>query len=986
MRILLTVIALSCAADRALAVDVDDVLFFAAFEGSADATLAGGSAKAEIRGKPQFAEGVRGKAFVANADTMLAYLLKNNCRPDEGTVMMWVRPEWRSDDGKFHHFFRASTGNHGGKALNGLMLYKYQNHDKLLFYTSNGEKTSPQEGRTLASHEPLRWEPRRWVHLAATWSSTLENTEMYLYVNGRRAAAAAGGVFVPDKAPDQFTVGGPKGSGTTWFDDVLVFSRPLMAKEIAAIYASYASAAGSPGELPFALSRELPLRAAMLFARDELLVEVDCRGARREFNGRPARVEVTLEQSGRTVKRDSALGEAFLAKLRYAYPKLSVGACRLKAALVDEHGKIVRTGELTYEIPARPAWLGNRLGKEDVLLPPWTPLEISPQSVGMWGRRYDFRQGPLPDAVTSQGRPLLRAPITMSVQSAGQAAALRATPAAGFEGRPTMARGRWTGSLGSWSMEASSQVEFDGLVRIDLELRLRAAEEIEALTLRIPLRSESATLYHHADGTWTDNSDAGGVGPIGWSKRLPFVPYFWVGDEQGGLAWWCEENQAWRNADERRAVELCRTAEGVDLVLRLIDRKTTVDRPLRLTFGFMATPVKPLPAGWRDWRQAFVSSTNLQAMLARNPPRAGCRNIANLWNNHVGSFSYLPADPAAMRKKVELVHAAGWQTVISYFALDYTQTGTPDFTIAEREWRRNPYAEVDSHTFSYATVCNASDWADFLIWALNKTMDETGTDGVYFDCCNPNFCCSPDHGCAPGRYPLLATRELMKRAYTVVKQKRGSAGFVYCHNSENNLLTTFSFADAVLNGEQYNRKDLRTLSLDKFRAELSSQPYGVPAVLLPTLVKFQPGGREKMPGAEFLAFPLLHDVLCSASWLSKPSQDFLHRVEQIYKDFGVADAQFFPYWSNAGEIRQADSSARISAYLRPDVRAALLVAQSCGPSAHCRLKLAGRLGALEKAAARDALSGQPLTWEQGQLQWDLPDRSVRLAILQCARR
>ncbi len=105
-------------------------------------------------------------------------------------------------------------------------------------------------------------------------------------------------------------------------------------------------------------------------------------------------------------------------------------------------------------------------------------------------------------------------------------------------------------------------------------------------------------------------------------------------------------------------------------------------------------------------------------------------------------------------------------------------------------------------------------------------MEQTGTDGVYLDCSNPKFCKSDDHGCAPGRYPLLATRELQRRIYALIKRKRGEAAFIYSHNSENNFITAFAFADAVLNGEQYNRKDLFTLTFDKFRAELSPQPWG----------------------------------------------------------------------------------------------------------------------------------------------------------------
>ena len=221
----------------------------------------------------------------------------------------------------------------------------------------------------------------------------------------------------------------------------------------------------------------------------------------------------------------------------------------------------------------------------------------------------------------------------------------------------------------------------------------------------------------------------------------------------------------------------------------------------------------------------------------------------------------------------------------------------------------------------------------------------------------------------------------LKRIYTVVKQKRGEKGFVYCHISENNILPIFAFANAVLNGEQYNRKDLRTLDFAKFRAELSPQPYGVPAILLPTLVKFQPGGREKMPGAEFTAFPLLHDTLCVGSWLSRPSQDLLVRMQSVLHDFGAAKAEFLPYWNNAAEIRVAGGQATVSGYLRRDGKAALLIAQANAEPANVVLTFNGRLAPLRNAAAYDPLSKQALSWDAGKLVWPLRDRDVRLVIL-----
>jgi len=670
-----------------------------------------------------------------------------------------------------------------------------------------------------------------------------------------------------------------------------------------------------------------------------------------------------------------------VARFVFDYAKLGPGACGLRATVSDSSRKTLGTGELSCDIPEKPVWLGNDLGKADTVLPPWTPLRSGENSVEMWGRKYLFDGSPLPAQVVSQERRLLRSPIALTLRAGGTEAALKGQPRGKPEGNEAVVSRRWEGEIGPLACVVTSRVEFDGFMLLDCELKAAKAVEVDELKLVIPFGQDAATLYHHANASWTDLSDAGAIGAAGWSKPLPFVPYYWVGTEKGGLAWFCEHNQNWRNADASRAVELTHGKEGVSLTVRFIDQKTALAEPLRLTFGLMATPVKPLPAGWRDWRHFSISAINLESFVKQGWAAAGCRNIGHLWNNHVGSFSYLPAKPAEMREKVAFLHANGWPTVMSYYALDYTQVGTPDFRTMEREWRRSPYAESDCPGGSFGSVCNASTWADFLVWAVARTMDETGTDGAYLDCTSPSFCQSAEHGCAPGRYPLLATRELHKRIYAIAKQKRGPNGHVFSHISENNLITTFSFADAVLNGEQYNRKDLRTLTFDKFRAEFIPHSLGVPSVLLPTLIKFQPDKKEKMPGAEFLAFPLLHDVVCMHSWMGRESQELNKRMQAVLHDFGVADAEFLPYWDNAADLAVSPKGATVSGYLRKDGKAALLIAQGPETPGAFKLTLTGCLATLRGFPARNALTDQPLAWNNGQLTWPGLDKSVQLAII-----
>lgn len=302
--------------------------------------------------------------------------------------------------------------------------------------------------------------------------------------------------------------------------------------------------------------------------------------------------------------------------------------------------------------------------------------------------------------------------------------------------------------------------------------------------------------------------------------------------------------------------------------------------------------------------------------------------------------------------------------------------------VSEREWRRDPYSEASLREGSHGSVCQASSWADALLWIIDRTMEQTGTDGVYVDCSSPHLCRSAEHGCERGRYPILATRELQRRMYTLTRQKRGDRGFVYSHVSESVLATSYAYADAVLNGEQWNKKDLLTdLTLEKFRAEFLPSSFGVPQILLPTLVKFQPEGQEKLPGAEFLAFPLLHDVICVPSWLNRESQQLLHDILVAMRAFDVAESDFLPYWSN-GKVIEASGGALVSAYRHSGGDRLLLIAQA--PTAEpleLTVALQGDLAGLSGAPARDALTGEALSWRDGKFVWPLPGRAVQLAII-----
>ncbi|MBM4050513.1 MAG: hypothetical protein FJ279_35915, partial [Planctomycetes bacterium] len=164
-------------------------------------------------------------------------------------------------------------------------------------------------------------------------------------------------------------------------------------------------------------------------------------------------------------------------------------------------------------------------------------------------------------------------------------------------------------------MTGSTFVEYDGLLRSDLTLTPRAKTTIEQLTLEIPLKPNWATLFHFWPGKWGSAYNSGALPPDGLS--LPFKPFLWLGSEDGGLAWFMESDRGWSNADAKNVIEVKREKDAVVLRVRLIDKPTSVAEPLKYTVGFQATPVKPVPKDWHEWRVCHGASYGVESRPTR---------------------------------------------------------------------------------------------------------------------------------------------------------------------------------------------------------------------------------------------------------------------------------------------------------------------------------------------------------------------------------
>ncbi|MBC8876376.1 MAG: hypothetical protein H8E44_43665 [Planctomycetes bacterium] len=80
---------------------------------------------------------------------------------------------------------------------------------------------------------------------------------------------------------------------------------------------------------------------------------------------------------------------------------------------------------------------------------------------------------------------------------------------------------------------------------------------------------------------------------------LPFNHSLWLGDGDHGLNWYADTEEGW-TAPRKRAVEVKVVDDRVLLTLQILAPGPAT--PLRLRFGLLATPFRPLAKGWRRMR------------------------------------------------------------------------------------------------------------------------------------------------------------------------------------------------------------------------------------------------------------------------------------------------------------------------------------------------------------------------------------------------
>ena len=528
----------------------------------------------------------------------------------------------------------------------------------------------------------------------------------------------------------------------------------------------------------------------------------------REFVGRP---------NLRDEKIDVKLGD------------LPIGDYLAKFVAVDANGREY-DDERTFEVK-KFAWQGNLIGKDRVIIPPFTPIHVKGAKTEFLQTSYNS-SGLLWDEIYAEGENILAAPVNLILN--GKSFDVKSSRVVSAE-KDRVVR-EVTAECEAMKLTVTQDYDYDGFCLVTFAFEPESPVAVESLHIVMPLRNELVSMYNACgrgdiprSGPEIDLTIPGGEGEVWnsdmhaskWEKahfNVNFQPYLWVGDRAIGLCWLMENMSSGYSLDRDIPMQrLVRAGGAATLSSAIVNKRTVWDRPVRFRMGFQPTPVKPRSWGFQNvaapcW-SGYACPSNATFLCCNGESAFQMDTLTTAINTYPGNDkSFLkwvlgneePRDVATYHSKLkeyvdknrkwfeECAKSPGdafvrrnWtfgslkehqaKALCCYFNPLITSCYWPEYEMYKSEWGQWNWPQ-DNHVGEYDCKISPSR-IDKLMYDANTALDD-GYMGIYFDCfgchrdynyvINPgNAFLKPNGDVQMSVSDLLSQRELVKRAATL---------------------------------------------------------------------------------------------------------------------------------------------------------------------------------------------------------------------------
>ena len=595
-------------------------------------------------------------------------------------------------------------------------------------------------------------------------------------------------------------------------------------------------------------------------------------------------------------------------------------------------------------------WEHNSLGTSTKVYPPFTPIRVTGQRVSTVLRDHEMNGAGLWDHVVAAGQELLAGPMRWDVAVAG--APVTAAPQrwkfTKTAEHTAVAQGGFT--AGPLQGQVISTWDYDGLMRVDLTLLPSAGQQVDALTLTIPLRSDQATHYH-AMGDGIRNTLyarlPAGEGVVWAADKVAcndiprsFCSYLYLGTPVRGLCWFAENDRHWGWDPRPPSLEVARAGGQVVLRVHLLNRPEVITAPRTLTFGLLAAPVKPrLSADWRhkyrrdrysllgtdinwlsrgDCGAVYPAGKDLYLweMLKRgNREHLSDADIQKVVERGAPYFEPYGAERAktfAAHARYNLTARYGTKMIFYYNRASYQLAG--EFQTFQDEWCLRDWRAIGKgNGVGEIQVVPSESYIDYHLYWYGKSFDLASNQGVYWDnwFFNGSYNTAttgayrrPDGTVVPST-GIWGLRELAKRTFQYMNE-RGMLPITMAHMTSTGILPLLSFCTVQYDWEwKYSEGDVQyRFPREYILMVTDGELAGAWPVLLNDHGKLED---DPWTGRTFAAVCLVHELDCPYPAWTKTGQQQLALFQPVDEILAQPGVQAYRYWDDRPQPVVADS-------------------------------------------------------------------------------
>lgn len=683
----------------------------------------------------------------------------------------------------------------------------------------------------------------RWYHILITWGSG----KLDWYLDGQKAGGCEANFA--SKYLENLCFNGDVLFGD--IDELYVYPKALSEAEAKNTYWRYVDASRILKPEPNLAN----LQYWFLPSSRELYAKIQAVDS--DVISKPVRLQIKSKDEQIVYSQDAKFGDS---AQRFLLPELNSRdyAINLKIGDIETASQPLKREHF--------AWEGKELGVTDEVFPPYLPVVARKNKVAVVLREYSMNKFGLWSSVIAKGEELLASPMRMvaigengdPLNWKGGVSLLSSKP----HNATYLAKSR----NAALAIEATSNVEMDGMMKVDLKLLpVDSPVALKRLSIEIPIKNSLAGLLHESTdilrGAYAGKMPEGN-GEI-WSSiqslRGPlwlnaFTNYIWMGGPERGVAWFAENDKGWITAKnlDQPLMRITRSGDEVVLRIDIVNIPGVISSPTELTFGVQASPTRPLPTDFRTkaltlpevglpvhpwgglscaWKSPWMDKWEVvdKVIEGRNGGK-----VDRKWFEEFQTKYEVPKVYGSHDWVENVVMFAGRQTPLSnpdpvYFEEMFVLPFIPEYQVFQDEWSverlaeksrasMNIYQESGGREVNPNTPTNyTKSYQDYSLSLMNEWL-KRGVS-IYWDNTHLKLTTNPwtsaayitDDGRLQPATTLWNQREYMRRTWNLINEwrRRGTPRpleFI-AHMTNQNLLPLFTWStcsyDIEMNQSMY---------------------------------------------------------------------------------------------------------------------------------------------------------------------------------------